>query len=307
MASFRARTAAFLVKTRLKGRLHRASDVATIRELMTPPASRLPREVRVIEGEAGGVPGEWVEGAQAQATMVYLHGGGYVACSPRTHRPVTAAFARLGFRVFAPDYRLAPEHVFPAAVEDACAVFRALRIRGMEPLVVAGDSAGGGLAVALMIALRDAGEQLPAGAALFSPWTDLAASGDSLSVNNSRCAMFYGEDIGPIARIYLGAADPRHPLASPLYADLAHLPPLLIHVGAKEVLLDDSRRLAARAQAAGVSVDFRIWAEVPHVWQLAPTLMPEARQSLQQAAEFLLRAAEDRQPTPIEAPPRDPR
>jgi acetyl esterase/lipase len=260
-----------------------------------------------MTGEVGGVLGEWVEGAEACATMVYLHGGGYVACSPRTHRPVTAAFALLGFRVFAPDYRLAPEHVFPAAVEDACAVFRGLRLQATEPLVVAGDSAGGGLAVALMITLRDAGEQLPSGAALFSPWTDLAASGDSLTVNNSSCAMFYGDDIGPTARIYLGTADPRHPLASPLYADLANLPPLLIHVGAKEVLLDDSRRLAEKAQAAGVSVDFKIWPAVPHAWQLAPSLIPEARQSVQQAAEFLLRAAEDRQPTPIAAPQRDPR
>jgi acetyl esterase/lipase len=128
-----------------------------------------------------------------------------------------------------------------------------------------------------------------------------------LSVNNSSCAMNYGEDIGPTSRIYQGTVDPRHPLASPLYADLAKLPPLLIHVGANEVLLDDSRRLAEKAQAAGVSVDLKIWPAVPHVWQLAPSVIPEARQSLQQAAGFLLKAAENRQPTPIAAPPRDPR
>jgi acetyl esterase/lipase len=272
---------------------------------MTPPSSRLPRGVRVTSDEAGGVHGEWLEGDDSRATLLYLHGGGYIACSPQTHRPVAGAFARLGFRVFVPDYRLAPEHVFPAALEDACAVFRGLRLRAMEPLVVAGDSAGGGLAVALMLALRDAGEQLPAGAALFSPWTDLAASGASLSGNNSSCAMFYGEDIGPIARLYLGNTDPRHPLASPLYADLANLPPLLIHVGANEVLLDDSRRLAEKARSAGVLVDLKIWAAVPHAWQLAPSLIPEARQSLQQAAEFLLRVAQDRQSTPLAAPLQD--
>jgi acetyl esterase/lipase len=274
---------------------------------MTPPSSRLPRGVRATPDEIGGVTGEWVEAAEARATMIYLHGGGYVACSPRTHRPITAAFARLGLRVFVPDYRLAPEHVFPAAVDDVCAVFRGLRLQQAEPLVVAGDSAGGGLALALMIVLRKAGEQLPAAAALFSPWTDLAASGDSLSANNSCCAMFYGEDIGPTARLYLGITDPLHPLASPLYADLTSLPPLLIHVGAKEVLLDDSRRLAEKAQAVGVTVDFKIWPEVPHVWQLAPTLIPEARRSLQEAAAFLLRAVEDRPLTPIAMPPPDQR
>ncbi len=238
--------------------------------------------------------------------MLYLHGGGYVACSPRTHRPITAAFARAGFRVFAPNYRLAPEHVFPAAVDDALAAYRGLRSLGAERLVIAGDSAGGGLALALMIALRDAGERLPAAAALFSPWTDLAASGESLTANNACCAMFYGEDIGPTARLYLGSTDSRHPLASPLYADLAGLPPLLIHVGAKEVLLDDSRRIAERARAAGVPVEFKIWAEVPHVWQLIPALIPEARHSLRDAASFLLRAAETDSPTPTAALPPDP-
>lgn len=288
MASVQCRVAAFLVKARLKGRLHRAGDATAIRKLMTPPPSKLPRGVRVTPGEVGDIPGEWVEADQAHATLLYLHGGGYVACSPQTHRPVTAAFARLGFRVFAPDYRLAPEHVFPAAVEDACAAYRGLRSLGLDSLFVAGDSAGGGLCLALMITLRDTGEQQPSRAALFSPWTDLAASGESLTANNSCCAMFYGEDIGPTARYYLDGTDPRHPLASPLYADLTSLPPLLIHVGANEVLLDDSRRLAEKAQAAGVRVELKIWAAVPHVWQLVPSLIPEARESLKQAAEFLL-------------------
>ncbi len=161
----------------------------------------------MIPGEVGGIPGEWLEAAERRATMLYLHGGGYVACSPQTHRPITAEFARSGFRVFVPEYRLAPEHVFPAAVEDACAVFRALRSLATEPLVVAGDSAGG-LSLALMIALCDAGEQLPAGAALFSPWTDLAASGESISWTS--CAMFHGEDIGRTAQMYLAGTDPQH-------------------------------------------------------------------------------------------------
>jgi acetyl esterase/lipase len=238
----------------------------------------------------GGVAGEWVEPDSASATLLYLHGGGYVACSAQMHRPITIAFAQRGLRVFAPDYRMAPEHLFPAAVEDAVAVYRALLERG-EKIVVGGDSAGGGLALALMLSLRDAGLPLPSAAVLFSPWTDLAATGESLIANDRRCAMFRGANIGPTARHYLGSADPRNPLASPLYADLKHLPPLLIQVGKDEVLLSDSTRLAERARAAGVAVDIKIWPVVPHLWQLVPR-MPEARKSLREASEFLLSSEE---------------
>ena len=137
-----------------------------------------------------------------------------------------------------------------------------------------------------MVALRSAGEPLPAAAALFSPWTDLAATGDSIRTNSDRCAMFNGLDVAASAHYYLGDTDPRNPLASPLYADLAGLPPLLIHVGADEVLRDDSTRLAERARATGVSVELKIWPVVPHAWQLAPHLIPEARQSLRESADF---------------------
>jgi acetyl esterase/lipase len=157
-----------------------------------------------------------------------------------------------------------------------------------ERIVVGGDSAGGGLAVALLLALREAGVRLPSGAALFSPWTDLAATGESIRTNADRCAMFHGPSIGYSARYYLGEADPRTPLASPLYADLTGLPPLLIHVGADEILLDDSTRLAERARAAGVKTELKIWPVVPHAWQLAAGKIPEARQSLRESAAFLL-------------------
>jgi monoterpene epsilon-lactone hydrolase len=138
-----------------------------------------------------------------------------------------------------------------------------------------------------LLALREAAIPLPAGAALFSPWTDLAATGESVRTNADRCAMFNGPDIGPSARYYLGKTDPRNPLASPLYADLTGLPPLLIHVGADEVLRDDSTRLAERARAADVRVELKVWPVVPHAWQLAPNKIPEARQSLQESAAFL--------------------
>jgi acetyl esterase/lipase len=142
-----------------------------------------------------------------------------------------------------------------------------------------------------LVASRDRGDPLPAAAALFSPWTDLAATGDSIRENDRRCAMFVGSQMGSAGRLYLGVADARNPLASPLYADLSHLPPLLIHVGCDEVLLDDSRRLAKRAREAGVAVDFKIWPVVPHTWQLVNPAMPEARQSMHEASSFLRTAA----------------
>jgi acetyl esterase/lipase len=246
--------------------------------------------VRISPAQVGGVPGEWVEGTGvASAVLLYLHGGGYFGCSAESHRPITVAFARQGFRVLAPNYRLAPENQFPAAVDDAVAAYRGLLSKGFSPaqILVSGDSAGGGLALSLLLALRDEGNPLPSGAALFSPWTDLAATGESIFTNADRCAMFHGPDICISARYYLGEMDPRNPLASPLYADLDGLPPFLIHVGEDEVLRDDSTRLAARARAAGVRVELKVWPVVPHAWQLAPHRIPEARESLHASAEFL--------------------
>jgi acetyl esterase/lipase len=250
---------------------------------MRPEPMKVPAYVRIRPERIAGVAGEWVEAGKSGVTLLYLHGGGYVACSAEMHRPITVRFAQHGLRVFAPDYRMAPEHLFPGAVEDAVAVYRDLTGK----IVVAGDSAGGGLALALLISLRDAGLPLPSAVALFSPWTDLAATGESLVSNDRRCALFHGANIGTGARFYLGDADPRNPLASPLYADLSQLPPMLIHVGENEVLLDDSKRLAEKARAAGVKVELKIWPVVPHDWQLVPS-MPEARQSLREAARFLL-------------------
>jgi acetyl esterase/lipase len=290
MATWQAYLAAWIIKRRLKPRLRTARDIVELRRLLKPPPYRVPKDVRIVTARVGGIPGEWVEGAGAGGlTLLYLHGGGYFACSPETHRPITVAFARLGFRVFAADYRLAPDNCFPAAVDDARAVYRGLCIEGGPAgnMVVGGDSAGGGLALALMATLRDAGAALPAGAVLFSPWTDLAGTGESLRTNSRRCAMFDGAGLAAGARLYLNGADPRNPLASPLYAGLTGFPPLLIHVGADELLLDDSVRLADRARAAGVRVELKIWPVVPHAWQLAQGQIPEAARSLREAAAFL--------------------
>jgi len=244
--------------------------------------------------------GEWLEAdPPQQTTILYLHGGGYYFCSPRSHRTIVFALAtRARARVFSLDYRLAPEHRFPAALDDAVAAYRQLRADGVpaQSLVVAGDSAGGGLALASLLALRDAGDALPACALLFSPWTDLASTGASIRTNDGRDPMFFGASLGRAARLYLGDADATNPYASPLYGRFDGLPPLLIQVGDTEVLLDDSTRIAEKARAAGVAVDFGIWPKVPHGFQLCAPFMPEANRALEHAARFIQRTTA---PSPV--------
>src|SRR5258708_22656016 len=267
MASLQARLSVWIVKWRVKRRLKGVRDFRVARKILHPDPYKVPPTVQVSPATLGSVAGDRLEGpSPGNIVLIYLHGRGYFACSAESHRPIAAFFALHGFHVFAPDYRLAPENRFPAAVEDVVAFYRALLTAGYPPrnLVVAGESAGGGLSLSLMLALRNAGVSLPAAAALFSPWTDLAATGDSIRSNSDSCAMFHGAGVAYSARYYLGDSDPRNPLASPLYADLTGLPALLIHVGADEVLRDDSTRLAERARAAGVPVELKIWPVVPH-------------------------------------------
>ena len=240
----------------------------------------------------GSVKGEWLRSTdEPQSTVYYLHGGAYVACSPATHRSFTSELSRAAnARVFALDYRLAPEHRFPAALEDAVAGYRWLLDQGVDPqeIVIGGDSAGGGLTLATLIALRDAGEQLPRAAFVISPWTDLACAGRSLDANDERDPMLYGAGVRWMAPVYLGGASPRDPLASPIYADLSKLPPLLIHVSDSEVLLDDSTRLADRAKQCGVNVDLRVWNDLPHAWPVFVAFrMPESFQALGEIVEFI--------------------
>jgi monoterpene epsilon-lactone hydrolase len=290
MASWQAHVLDAIMRVQVKRRMKRKPDLAAVRAMMNAGKLPAPKDVGYHADTVGGIAGEWVtqpglpEGAPV---LLYLHGGGYLACSPKTHRPITGAFAKYGLRVFVPDYRLAPENPFPAAVQDAEAAWHGLLARGYDAgrIGVAGDSAGGGLCLALMIALRDGSQLLPAAAVLFSPWTDLASTGESMKTNARRDAMFHAPGTGEGAAYYLGGADPR----TPLYADLHGLPPLLIHAGEREILRDDSTRLAEKARAAGVRVEERIWPVVPHVWQLA-AFVPEARESLKLAAEFLKKA-----------------
>jgi acetyl esterase/lipase len=225
-----------------------------------------------------------------QRCILYLHGGGYILMSPQTHRPITTRLAAWSeARLFALAYRLAPEHPFPAALDDAVAAYRALIAGGTPPsrIVIAGDSAGGGLALALLVALRDAGDALPAAAVLFSPWTDLAATGRSVVDNAGIDPFLPAEMLVPVARFYLGEVPATHPLASPVYADLTGLPPMLVQVSDTEILRDDSRRVVANARRDGVDVTLRVWRGLPHVWQYFARFLPEGRRALREAAAFV--------------------
>lgn len=223
--------------------------------------------------------------------VLYLHGGGYIACSPETHRPLVSSLVRrLGGEAWVPRYRLAPEHRYPAALDDGVQAYRHLvEARGIPAsrIVIAGDSAGGGLALAVTMRLRDEAIALPSSVVMFSPWTDLATTGGSLDENSDRCAMFAGDTIRRAAQFYVGDADPTHPYVSPLYGDFRGLPPLLLHASHDEVLRDDSIRVATRARNAGVATTLQLWHRVPHVWQFFAAVLPEARASLAGTTHFV--------------------
>ena len=276
-----------ILRFTVKRKLAQATTPLSARAAFNNPLPP-PKGAHFSPDSIGGVAGEWAKSDNNGAgTLLYLHGGGYFACSPQTHRSITGAYALRGLRVFAPDYRLAPETPFPAAVEDALAVYRAMLEHGpANAIAIGGDSAGGGLALATLLAAKAAGLPMPACALLFSPWTDLAGTGASVITNAKRDSMLYAPKLGDAAANYLNGAAPQNPLASPHYGDLAGLPPLLIQVGEPEILLDDSTRIAARAQEAGIVVDLSIWENLPHVWQMNQSFLPEARQALDQAANF---------------------
>jgi epsilon-lactone hydrolase len=262
------------------------------RAVMASVAADPPAGTIVDPVDADGVPAEWVitEPRAGDRVLLYLHGGGYQIGSPATLRRMVALLsAAAGAPALSVDYRLAPEHPFPAAVDDAVAAYRWLLAGGTDPATVAlaGDSSGGGLALATLVALRDAGEPMPAAAFAISPWTDLALTGESLRTRAAVEVMVQPDGIPETAALYLAGADPRHPYASPLYADLRGLPPVLIHVGDAEVVLDDSTRFAARAREAGVDVTLEVWDEMPHVWHAFAGLLPEAGQAIARAGDWL--------------------
>jgi acetyl esterase/lipase len=251
----------------------------------------LPEGARVEPLRIGDLAAEWIHGAGAgdDATLLYLHGGGYALGSILSHRNLVARVSEaMGMRALLVEYRLAPEHPFPAGLDDACDVYRWLLRSGVPAnrIVVAGDSAGGGLTMALLVALRDAGESMPAAAVVLSPWTDLEVSGETVELNAARDPMIHRGGALALAAAYLSGGDARHPLCSPIHADLRGLPPLLVHVGGSEVLLDDSRRIARRARDAGVDVSLEEWDDMIHVWHAFAPILPEATAAIEKIGAF---------------------
>jgi acetyl esterase/lipase len=267
-----------------------------IRSGMEKVSERVAKDVSCEPVEAAGVKAEWIVPPGAEERVIlYLHGGGYVMGSINTHRAMVARIARAAHaRALALDYSLAPERPFPAAINDTTAAYKWLLERGYKPnqVVLAGDSAGGGLVLAALLALRDSGTSLPACAIAISPWTDMEGTGESMKTKADKDPMV-ANDTGLLnmARLYLGGADARNPLASPLYADFRGLPPLLIQVGEAETLLDDSTRVAERAKAAGVKVDLEVWDEMIHVWHVFAKLLPEGQQAIDRIGQYVLEHA----------------
>lgn len=299
MISWRARFLNAMLRLTYKPRLERIQAVTPAaversrRRLarMERWMASLPRDVTIQPVRAPNVRGEWVAAANAQCNHVflYLHGGAYALGSARLYRDLAwrlSAAART--RILVMDYGLAPEHPFPAAVQDAQAAWHWLLSRGVPPgaIVIGGDSAGGGLGPAALLALRDAGQPPPAAGILLSPWTDLTVSGDSVATSAQRDPFLVSRLLPEVARLYLQEADARNPLASPVFGDLAGLPPLLMHVGSTEILLSDSTRFAKKAQAAGVDVTLRVWERMPHIFHLFGRYLPEGRQVIYESGEF---------------------
>lgn len=269
-------------------------DVAKSRAWFDTNLARIaPRlELRAEPVVASGVPAEWLElpGARTDRVILYLHGGAYCIGSVAAYRGLAASIAKAAqARALVVDYRLAPEHPFPAAVQDVQAAYQWLLAEGSPPVRVAlaGDSAGGGLVLALLISLRDAGQPLPAAGVCLSPWTDLAFSGESWTTRAKLERVLNRVTMGQMAKAYLGAADPRSPLASPHYAELDGFPPLLIQVGSDEVLLSDAEELARKAEEAGVAADLEVWDGMYHAWHIGSRTVPEARRAIDRIGAWL--------------------
>jgi monoterpene epsilon-lactone hydrolase len=275
----------------------RATEIAQMRidADTRSKAFPLPGDVTVTPITANGVPAEWTStpDADPSSAILYLHGGGYVICSLQSHRHLAAEVGRAsGTRTLAIDYRLAPEHPFPAPVEDTVAAYRFLLDSGLKPsrIAFAGDSAGGGLVIGAMLAIREAGLPLPACGWCISPWVDMEALGHSFTDRAETDPTVQQATIQMMAQLYLGGANPRHPHAAPLYGDLRGLPPLLIQVGSVETLLDDSIQLARKAGIAEVPVALQIWPEMIHIWHIFFPMLDAGRRAIASGGSFVRNA-----------------
>jgi len=255
---------------------------------LTPP----PEGATIEAVNAGGAPAEWTDadGVSRDAAIVYLHGGGYIMGNLDSHRNLVANLSRAaGIRAISIDYSLAPENQFPKAVDDAVNAVQYVQKQGIPAnrIIVAGDSAGGGLTAATLLALRDRGLDQVAAGVLISPWLDLTQSGESMDRLADADPMVSRTLLDVCTEAYVGDGDRKAPLASPLFADLSGLPPLLVHVGTAETLLDDSRRFQAAAEKAGVDSTLEEWDEMIHVWHTFAGMLPEAQQAIDRIGAFV--------------------
>jgi acetyl esterase/lipase len=251
-----------------------------------------------LEWQGLNLPVQWVRaglgpksgGAARDGVILYLHGGAYVIGAPETHRAMLARLSEMtGLQTVLPNYRLAPEHPFPAAIEDALAAYQALIARGYraEQIILGGDSAGGGLCLALLHAICHGDLPRPGGVFAFSPWTDLTLSGDSLKTNAAADPFLPADRVAELRDMYLDGHDPSDPRASPQFGAFDGAPPVLIQVGTSEILLDDSKRMEQALQAQGVQAQLTIWPRVPHVWQIFQGRLPQADRALKEVSDFI--------------------
>ncbi len=293
--SIRASILSFFLKRVVKKQLANMDDVVALRNRMADSAKlggSIPTTVSTTPQTINGVPCEWVtlEDTDQNRVLLYLHGGGYVLGSPDSHRYLAWKLAEAsGMRVLVVDYRLAPENPFPAAVDDATNCSRWLLDYGFNPKYIArgGDSAGGGLAAATMVQLRNLGLPQPNCGILLSPWTDLSLSGPSIESNANADVILSRAALEGMATHYLDERDRKAPLASPLFADLTGLPPLLIHVGSTEILLSDAEQLAEKLNENGGTARLEIWPKMPHVFQMFGSRIPEGRKAIDSLGEYL--------------------
>ena len=302
MISLRARFHRFLL-TLLARRIDADSDVEMLRTLLQRVSGRLStmKGTQVEPVSFAGVDAAWMsppEVAEDAPVLLYLHGGAYVAGSSYTHRRMVSYLAHYaGCRALVPNYRLAPEHPYPAGLEDCLAVYRALlATQPAERIVVAGDSAGGGMTMAMLLSLREAGDAMPAAAYLLSPWLDLTASGDSASTRAAIDPMFDVKEMPKAAAHYAPPERQRDPLVSPVFADPTGLPPMFIQVGDEEILLSDSTRLAERIGQVGGEVDLQVWPGMWHVFQFFIRRIPEAERALRDAGRYIKAVLPQRAP-----------
>lgn len=298
MASFRSYFFERAIKASVKRAVRKGvkgKGMDEKRQMLDAAARRLvklPKNCQVVPLEIEGLYAEWISSGNtlADKVILYLHGGGYALCSANTHRPLAARIGKTsGVKVLFPEYRLAPEHPFPAAIEDAVDVYRWLLLQGYNPsnIIFAGDSAGGGLSIAAALVLRNQNEPLPAAIVCLSPWVDLTSSGESYRKNEQVDPYLSMKAVREAARMYAGSEPLDHPLISPVFADLTGLPPLFIQAGNHEILQSDAEFLAAQARNADVAVKMKVWNGMWHVWQISGDTLPEARRAIREIGVFI--------------------